>query len=50
MTLGPFVPEGLDTPAIVVDLDVVDANNRRLIDHLTAKRHAASSTEDRTTG
>ena len=37
MTVGPFVPEGLDTPALVVDLDVVDANNHGLIDHLSAR-------------
>ena len=29
----PFIPANLDTPALVVDLDVVDANNR-LVDHL----------------
>ena len=34
---GPFIPSEIDTPALVVDLDVVDANNRRLIDHLTAR-------------
>ena len=33
----PFIPAGIDTPALVVDLDVVDANNRRLIDHLSAR-------------
>ena len=33
----PFVPPDLDTPALVVDLDVVDANNRRLVDHLTPR-------------
>lgn len=37
MTVAPFVPEGLDTPALVVDLDIVDANNRRLLAHLTAR-------------
>ncbi len=37
MTGAPFVPEGLDTPALVVDLDIVDANNRRLVEHLTAR-------------
>lgn len=34
---GPFTPPEIDTPALVVDLDVVDANNRRLIDHLSAR-------------
>ena len=34
---GPFIPADIDTPALVVDLDVVDANNRRLIDHLSAR-------------
>lgn len=34
---GPFVPTGIDTPALVVDLDVVDANNQRLLDHLTPR-------------
>ena len=34
---GPFIPADVDTPALVVDLDVVDANNRRLVDHLTSR-------------
>ena len=34
---GPFTPPGIDTPALVVDLDIVDTNNRRLIDHLTER-------------
>lgn len=34
---GPFIPANLDTPALVVDLDVLDANNRRLLDHLTPR-------------
>ena len=34
---GPFIPAEIDTPALVVDLDVVDANNRRLIDHLSTR-------------
>ncbi|MBF8289166.1 MAG: alanine racemase-like [Chloroflexi bacterium] len=25
-----FIPADIDTPALVVDLDIVDANNRRL--------------------
>lgn len=33
----PFPPPGLDTPALVVDLDVVEANNRRLVDYLTSR-------------
>jgi D-serine deaminase-like pyridoxal phosphate-dependent protein len=33
----PFIPGGLDTPALVVDLDVVDANNRRLVDYLGSR-------------
>ena len=33
----PFIPPDIDTPALVVDLDVVDANNRRLLDHLAAR-------------
>lgn len=33
----PFIPPDLDTPALVVDLDVVDANNRRLVDHLAPR-------------
>lgn len=33
----PFIPPDLDTPALVVDLDVVDANNRRLVDHLALR-------------
>ncbi len=33
---GPFIPDGLDTPALVVDLDIVEANNRRLVDQLMA--------------
>jgi D-serine deaminase-like pyridoxal phosphate-dependent protein len=33
----PFIPADLDTPALVVDLDVVDANNRRLLDHLARR-------------
>lgn len=34
---GPFIPPDIDTPSLVVELDVVDANNRRLIDHLSAR-------------
>lgn len=34
---SPFIPVGIDTPALVVDLDVVDANNRGLVDHLAAR-------------
>ena len=30
----PFIPDGVDTPALVVDLDVVEANVRRLMDQL----------------
>jgi D-serine deaminase-like pyridoxal phosphate-dependent protein len=38
MTDGrPFIPGGVDTPALVVDLDVVEANNRRLVGQLTAR-------------
>lgn len=33
----PFIPPDLDTPALVVDLDVVDANNRRLVGHLAPR-------------
>ncbi len=33
----PILPPGLDTPALVVDLDVVEANNRRLVDYLGAR-------------
>jgi len=31
MTSGPFLPPGLDTPGLVVDLDVAEANTRRLV-------------------
>ncbi len=34
---GPYLPAGVDTPALVVDLDIVAANNRRLLDHLTPR-------------
>ncbi|MEO8470297.1 MAG: alanine racemase [Chloroflexota bacterium] len=34
---SPFIPADIDTPALVVDLDVVDANNGRLIDHVAAR-------------
>ncbi|MES2209595.1 MAG: alanine racemase [Chloroflexota bacterium] len=33
----PFLPAGIDTPALVVNLDVVDANTRRLLDHLAPR-------------
>ena len=33
----PFLPPDLDTPALVVDLDVVEANNLRLVEHLTER-------------
>lgn len=31
----PWLPSGLDTPALVVDLDIAEANTRRLVDHLS---------------
>ena len=34
---APPLPEGLDTPALVIDLDVVERNARRLGDALAAK-------------
>ena len=37
MTDGPFIPAGLDTPALFVNLDVVEANTRRLLDHLAPR-------------
>ena len=30
----PFLPDGLDTPALVLDLDIAEANTRRLVEHL----------------
>jgi D-serine deaminase-like pyridoxal phosphate-dependent protein len=33
----PFLPPGLDSPALVVDLDVVEANNARLVEYLGAR-------------
>ena len=33
----PVLPAGLDTPTLVVDLDVVEANNRRLVEYLGAR-------------
>src|SRR5262245_38903156 len=34
---APPLPEGLDTPCLVVDLDVVDANARRMADGAAAR-------------
>lgn len=34
MSGGPYLPPGLDTPALVVDLDVAEANTRRLVEYL----------------
>ncbi|MEK6719724.1 MAG: alanine racemase [Chloroflexota bacterium] len=31
----PFLPPGIDTPALVVDLDIAEANTRRLVEQLT---------------
>jgi D-serine deaminase-like pyridoxal phosphate-dependent protein len=31
----PWLPEGLDTPALVIDLDVAEENTRRLVGHLS---------------
>ena len=31
----PSLPDGLDTPALVIDLDVAEANTRRLVEHLS---------------
>jgi D-serine deaminase-like pyridoxal phosphate-dependent protein len=33
----PWLPEGLDTPALVVDLDVAEANTRRLVGYVAAR-------------
>ncbi|HJW22021.1 MAG TPA: alanine racemase [Candidatus Limnocylindrales bacterium] len=33
----PWLPENLDTPALVVDLDVAEANTRRLVQHVAAR-------------
>lgn len=33
----PRLPDGLDTPALVIDLDVAERNARRLVDELGAK-------------
>ena len=33
----PFLPPDVDTPALIVDLDVVEANNRRLVSHLAER-------------
>ena len=33
----PFLPPGLDTPALVVDLDIAEANTRRLIEYLAPR-------------
>ncbi|HYL39722.1 MAG TPA: alanine racemase [Candidatus Binatus sp.] len=33
----PWLPDGLDTPALVVDLDVAEANTRRLVAHVAAR-------------
>ena len=33
----PFISTNLDTPALVVDLDIVEENNRRLIEHLAPR-------------
>ena len=35
--LAPILPAGLDTPAIVIDLDIVERNARRLADALAAR-------------
>lgn len=35
--IAPLLPEGLDTPAIVIDLDVVERNARRLGDALASR-------------
>ena len=32
----PWLPDGLDTPVLVVDLDVAEANTRRLVAHVAA--------------
>jgi D-serine deaminase-like pyridoxal phosphate-dependent protein len=37
MTGGPFLPAGLDTPALVVDLDIAEANTRRLVEYLAPR-------------
>jgi D-serine deaminase-like pyridoxal phosphate-dependent protein len=37
MTGRPFLPPGLDTPALVADLDVAEANTRRLVDYLAPR-------------
>ena len=34
---SPYLPDGLDTPALVVDLDVAEANTRRLVAHLAPR-------------
>jgi hypothetical protein len=45
VTGGPV--ESLETPAVVVDLDVMDANIRRGIDRLAGARRAASARTER---
>jgi D-serine deaminase-like pyridoxal phosphate-dependent protein len=35
--IGPPIPAGLDTPALVIDLDIVEANARRLGDALAER-------------
>ena len=37
MLVAPILPAGLDTPAIVIDLDIVERNARRLADALAAR-------------
>jgi D-serine deaminase-like pyridoxal phosphate-dependent protein len=37
MPVAPILPAGLDTPAIVIDLDIVERNARRLADALAAR-------------
>jgi D-serine deaminase-like pyridoxal phosphate-dependent protein len=35
--LPPRLPEGIDTPALLVDLDVAERNSRRLVDELRSR-------------
>jgi D-serine deaminase-like pyridoxal phosphate-dependent protein len=37
MLVAPILPAGVDTPAIVIDLDIVERNARRLADALAAR-------------
>src|SRR6186997_3280036 len=35
--IAPVLPDGLDTPALVIDLDIVERNARRMADSVAAR-------------